>query len=144
MQVQPYLFLKGRCEEALAFYAQAAGAETLFSLRFKDSPVPNSQPAQWQDKIMHASWRIGATTLMASDGMHDMEGEPYKGFNLSIAADDDVSGKNIFDALSAGGEVRMPWQATFWTSGFGMLTDKFGVPWMVSVEQEPPKPAAQQ
>jgi PhnB protein len=81
---------------------------------------------------MHATFHIGSSLIMVSDAVHAAP-QTYSGFSLSIAADDAASGEKMFTALSEGGEVRMPWQATFWTSGFGMVTDKFGLPWMVNV-----------
>jgi|SRR5580692_11399703 PhnB protein len=132
MRLEAYLYFNGRTEEALAFYGRAVGAQTLSVMRFKDSPEAATTTPEWADKIMHATFRIGSSVIMVSDGVHAAP-QTYSGFSLSIAADDAASGRKMFDALSEGGEVRMPWQATFWTSGFGMVTDKFGLPWMVNV-----------
>ncbi len=133
MQVQAYLNFGGRCEEALAFYKQAVGAEVGMVMRWKDSPQPDMKgPPGYGEKVMHADFKIGETTLMADDGMGPAKAE-YKGFTLSIAVADDAQAKRVFDALGQGGTVQMPLGKTFWTSSFGMLTDKFGVPWMVNV-----------
>jgi PhnB protein len=133
MRLEPYLFFNGRTEEALAFYQKAIGAETLSILHFKDSPegLVNATP-EWLEKVMHATFRIGSSIIMASDGVN-ADRQIFSGFSISIAADDIASGQKMFDALSAGGDVRMAWQPTFWSPGFGMVSDKFGMPWMVTV-----------
>ncbi|MDN7176552.1 VOC family protein [Caballeronia sp. SEWSISQ10-4 2] len=135
MRLEPYLFFNGRTEEALKFYQKAIGAETLSVLHFKDSPEGVNATPEWQDKIMHATFRIGPSVIMASDGV-DAAPQVFSGFSISIAADDIESGQRMFDALSVGGDVRMAWQPTFWTSGFGMVSDRFGMPWMVTVMDE--------
>ncbi|QNP58635.1 VOC family protein [Paenacidovorax monticola] len=135
MQVQPYLFFEGRCEEALAFYAKALGAEVTVMMRYKDSPTPqppgDCAPVPG-DNIMHANFRIGETQLMASDGMAQGPAA-FKGFSLSITAPDDAGARRIFDALAEGGQVQMPLAPTFFASSFGMVADRFGVSWMVIV-----------
>ncbi|WP_035057978.1 VOC family protein [Andreprevotia chitinilytica] len=131
MQVQSYLFFYGRCDEALAFYADTLGAQITFLTRFKDAPPEQGIPG-WEDKVMHANFQVGETQLMASDGMGPQESSKMKGCSLSIGADSFEQGERVFKALAEGGEVVMPYQATFWASGFGMLVDKFGVHWMVN------------
>ncbi len=136
--LQPYLFFSGRCEEALEFYRQAIGAETEMLMRFKDSPDPTPPgmlPPGFEDKVMHASVRIGDAQMMASDGCD--EASRFSGFNLSLALPSEPEAHRAFDALGAGGQVQMPLCKTFWSSCFGMLTDRFGVSWMVSVTEEP-------
>jgi PhnB protein len=135
--VQPYLFFAGRCEEALEFYRKALGAEVERLVRYKESPEPQRHvPGCFDEKVMHASVRIGATTLMASDGMCD--GKPnFDGFSLSINVPDEAAADRVFGALAEGGLVTMPLQKTFWAPKFGMLQDRFGVGWMVSVEHKP-------
>lgn len=134
MQVQAYLSFGGRCEEALAFYKQAIGAEVTMMMRWKESPEPAMKaPPGREEKIMHAAFKVGETTLMADDGMGPEKAE-FKGFTLSINVPDDAEAKRVFAALGEGGSVQMPLMKTFWTSSWGMLTDKFGVPWMVNVE----------
>ncbi|CAN7245409.1 VOC family protein [Caballeronia sp. LjRoot31] len=132
MRLEPYLFFNGRTEEALAFYQKALGAETLSVLHFKDSPEGVKATPEWLDKVMHATFRIGASLIMASDGVNAAP-QVFSGFSISISADDLASGEKMFTALSEGGDVRMAWQRTFWTSGFGMVCDRFGIPWMVTV-----------
>lgn len=137
MQVQSYLFFDGRCEEALAFYAKALGAEVTMMMRYQDSPVPQQGGPEGcapmpGDKIMHASFRVGETQLMASDGMAVGQAQ-FKGFSLSIAVPSDAEARRTFDALADGGQVQMPLTATFFASSFGMVADRFGVSWMVIV-----------
>jgi PhnB protein len=131
MQVQPYLFFDGRCEEALEFYKKTLGAEVGMMMRFKEAPDKSMVTPASENKIMHANIRIGDTTVMASDGR--AEGKPeFKGFALSIAAKDDADAKRMFDALADGGQVQMPLGKTFFASSFGMLADRFGVGWMIA------------
>ena len=136
MQVQPYVFCDGRCQEAIDFYRQAVGAEVLMQMAFKDSPIPTSVPAEAGEKIMHACVRIGETQIFMSDGM--CGGEPgFEGFSLSLKMDDDAEAQRIFNALADGGSVRMAIGPTFYASSFGILADRFGVSWMVVVQREP-------
>jgi PhnB protein len=135
MPVQPYLFFNGRCEEAVNFYAKALGTTIDMMARFKESPEPHSPgmvPAGWEDKIMHASFKVSGTLVMASDGL-PTQGDTFKGFALSISCPASESDK-YFNALVEGGTVQMPLTKTFWSPRFGMLTDKFGVMWMISAE----------
>lgn len=131
--VQPYLFFGGRCEEALAFYRVALGAEVEMMLRFRDSPQPPPGALQpgFEDKVMHASFRIGTTTLMASDGCG--AGATFSGFSLSLTVASESEADRAVAALSQGGTVSMPLAKTFWSPRFGMVTDRFGIGWMVSV-----------
>ena len=132
MQVQPYLFFDGRCDEAVEFYRKALGAEVTMLMRFKDSPDPGMCPAGAQDKVMHASLRIGDSTVLASDGR--CEGRPsFEGFALSLTVADDAAAERLFAALGDGGQVQMPLAKTFFASRFGMVADRFGVSWMVYV-----------
>jgi PhnB protein len=134
MQIQPYLFFDGRCEEAVEFYRKALGAETIMLMRFKDSPEPaqpGMHPPGSENKIMHTTLRIGETTIMASDG--HCNGKPsFQGFSLSLTAKDDAEAERLFAALSEGGQVQMPLTKTFFASRFGMVADRFGVSWMVA------------
>ncbi len=132
--VQPYLFFGGRCEEALEFYRTALGAQVDFMMRYKESPEPmppGMLPPGFENKVMHATFRIAENILMASDGSH--EGAKFDGFSLSLAVPAEAEAKRAFAALSAGGQVKMPLAKTFWSPCFGMLTDRFGIGWMVSV-----------
>ena len=133
MLVQPYLFFDGRCEEALEFYRSTLGAEVTMLMRFKENPEPmppDMYPPGSDDKVLHASFTIGETTLMASDGMN--KGSPvFQGFSLSLSVPTDAEAQRLFTALSAGGKVQMPLGKTFYASSFGMVADRFGVSWMV-------------
>ncbi len=134
MQVQAYLFFDGRCEEAVAFYGKALGAEVTMLMRFKDSPEPQ-QPGMaphCEDKIMHTSFRIGDTTVMASDGRCTGQAS-FQGFSLSITAADVTEAERLFAALADGGQVQMPLTKTFFSPLFGMVADRFGVSWMIIV-----------
>lgn len=135
MLVQPYLFFEGRCEEALEFYRSALGAEVTMLMRFKESPEPmpaDMCPPGSENKVMHASFSIGETTLMASDGR--AQGQPvFQGFSLSLSVPSDAEAQRLFSALSEGGQVQMPLGKTFYASSFGMVADRFGVSWMIIV-----------
>jgi PhnB protein len=135
MQAQPYLFFDGRCEEALEFYQSALGAEVMMLMRFKDSPEPCGDgmvPPGSEGKVMHTSFRIGDTTVLASDGR--CQGRPeFRGFSLSLTAADDAEAERLFASLADGGQVQMPLAKTFFSSRFGMVADRFGVPWMIVV-----------
>jgi len=131
MQVQSYLFFYGRCEEALAFYKAKLGAEVLFMLRNNEAPGAEAEQGEHGDKILHTSFKVGDAVLMASDGHPDQQAAPYSGFSLSLSLDDPAEAKARFDALAEGGQIRLEWQPTFFSNGFGMLTDKFGIPWMI-------------
>ena len=140
MQLQPYLFFEGRCDEALEFYRKALGAEVTMLMRYKDGPQPAKGPggsAPPGDKVMHASLRIGDSELMASDGL--CSGKPgFQGFALSVAAKDDADAKRKFGALAEGGQVRQPLMKTFFASSFGMVADRFGITWMVIAGTQQP------
>ena len=134
MKVQAYVTFDGRCEEALEFYKKSIGAVVTGLMRWKDSQDKDIKgPPGYEEKIMNASFRIGETELMADDGMGEKPAE-FKGMTLAIEVADDAEAKRVFTALGEGGSITMPLMKTFWTSSFGMLTDKFGVPWMVNVE----------
>jgi len=132
METQPYLFFEGRCDEAIAFYRKAVGAEVTMLMHYKDSPDPQHCAGIPPDKVMHASFKIGGTVVNASDGRCTGKAE-FKGFALSIAAGTDDEAHRLFAALCDGGQVMMPMGKTFFASSFGMVTDKFGVMWMVIV-----------
>ena len=134
--VQPYLFFGGRCEEALEFYRSALGAEVEMLMRYRESPEPSEMPECFADKVMHASFRIGETTVMASDGRCEGTAN-FEGFSLSITVSDEAEAERVFAALGEGGLVAMPLEKTFWAAKFGMLQDRFGVGWMVSVMHKP-------
>lgn len=133
MHLQPYLMFDGRCEEAYEFYRNAVGAESTMVMRYKDAPMPSEMtPPGSENKIMHMEFRIGDSTVLASDGY--CKGEPsFQGFQLALGVADEAEAKKVFAALSDGGKVQMPLDKTFFSPCFGMLTDKFGVAWIVIV-----------
>jgi len=132
MEIQPYVFFDGRCEEAVEFYKKALGAEVLMMLRFKDSPEPHGPPGS-ENKVMHGRVGIGATTILVSDGR--CTGQPnFQGFSLSITVANGAEAERVFGALADGGKIQMPMTKTFFSSHFGMVADRFGVPWMVYVK----------
>ncbi len=135
MQVQPYLFLDGRCEEAIEFYRSKLGAQVTTLMRFKDGPEPQQPgmvPPGSENKVMHASLRIGDATVMASDGR--CLGRPsFQGFSLSLTVPNAAEAERLFAALADGGQVQQPLTKTFFSERFGMVADRFGVPWMIVV-----------
>ena len=134
MKVQAYITFGGRCEEALAFYKKSVGAETTSLMRWKESPDEAMKgPPGYEEKVMNAAFRIGETQMMADDGMGEAPPQ-FTGMTLAIEVADAAEAKRVFTALGEGGIVTMPLAKTFWTSSFGMLHDKFGVPWMVNVQ----------
>jgi PhnB protein len=132
MQVQPYLSFEGRCEEAIKFYKSALGAEVVMMMRFKEAPDQSMMTPGTGDKVLHASLRVGDSNIMASDGQ--CMGKPnFQGTSLSLTADNDADAKRLFNALADSGQIQVPLAKTFFASSFGMVADKFGVPWMVYV-----------
>ena len=132
MQVQPYLFFNGRCDEAIEFYRGALGAEVIMLMRFKECPEPNQLQPGTENKVMHARLQIGDTVVLLSDGR--CQGKPaFEGFGLSITVPTDAEADRLFNALADGGQVQMPLAKTFFSSRFGMVADRFGVSWMVYV-----------
>ena len=138
-KIEPYLTFGGRCEEAMAFYTKALGATVEMAMRFSESPEPMPEgmvPPGFENKIMHASIMIGESRIMLSDGCGDAT--EYTGFSLSISVANEAEADAAFNALADGGKVTMPMEKTFWSPKFGMLTDRFGVSWMVSVASDQP------
>ena len=134
--IQPYLNFGGRCEEAVEFYRKALGAELRMMMRFKEAPEKSDLPECFQDKVMHASLQIGDSVLMASDGR--CEGaQNFEGFSISITVADVAEAERVFAALSDGGLVTLGLEETFWSPKFGILQDRCGVSWMVSVMHKP-------
>ena len=136
MQIAPYLFFNGQCEEALDFYAQALDGRITALMRYEGSPMDNDRmPPGWGQKVMHANFQAQGTEFMASDGMPGMPAPIYGGFAMSLYVPGDKErAERAFDALADGGKVTMPFAPPFWGGHFGMLVDRFGVPWMVSTE----------
>jgi PhnB protein len=132
--VQPYLCFSGRCQEALAFYGTALGAQVDMVMLFKESPEPCPpgvlQPG-FENKVMHTTFRIGDSVLMASDGCDDKAS--FSGFSLSYTAATEAEAGRAFAALAEGGKITMPLGKTFWSPCFGMVTDRFGMNWMVTI-----------
>jgi PhnB protein len=136
MQIQPYLFFDGRCQEAIDFYRGALGAEVVMVHRFSDSPDQSNVTPEMANQIMHATLKIGETTVMASDGR--CGGKPkFEGFSLSVNVPDAAEAERLFNTLAEGGQIQMPLAKTFWAPAFGMVADRFGVPWMISAEHKP-------
>jgi PhnB protein len=132
---RPYLFFNGNCEQAIEFYRKALGAEVEMMMRFKESPEPpppGAVPAGFENKIMHASFRVGETTVMASDGCSTDKAN-FEGFSLSLSAPNEAEADRVFNALANGGQVKMPLTKTFFSPRFGMLQDRFGIGSMISV-----------
>ena len=137
MQTQIHLNFNGDCEEALKFYEKALGAKRSFSHTWGQSPMAKDAPAGWADKIMHATIKIGDAEVMAADSPPSHY-KPMSGFSMSLNAATPKEADKIFTALSEGAKVTMPLQETFWAHSFGMLTDKFGTPWMVNCGKPQP------
>lgn len=138
MKIDPYLFFDGRCEEAIEFYKQALGAKPEFVMRYAESPEPpppGMLPPGSEQKIMHASVHIGGALVMMSDGRCGGDTD-FKGFSLSLDCPDADQAREAFAALADGGQVTMPLAKTFWAPLFGMVTDRFGVGWMVGVSAD--------
>jgi PhnB protein len=134
--VQPYLFFGGKCADALAYYTKHLGAEVMMAMRYSDSPEPAPPgmiPDGWSDKIMHATFRIGSSVLMGSDGC-DKEPGPNS-HCMSLTMPDEAEARRVFAMLAEGGSVGMPIGKTFWSPCFGMVTDAFGIHWMVTVPE---------
>jgi PhnB protein len=132
--IEPYLFFGGRCEEAIEFYSKTLGAEVEMMMRFKENPEPSANPPGSDEKVMHASFRIGQSRVMASDGCGDGKAS-FQGFSLSLSAANVDEANRLFAALAEGGQVQMPLNETFFSPRFGMVADRFGVSWMVIVSK---------
>jgi PhnB protein len=133
--IQPYLFFNGRCEEAIEFYQKGLGAEVEMMMRFKESPEPpppGSVPSGFENRIMHASFRVGQTTVMASDG-DSADKASFQGFSLSLSVPTEADAERAFAALADGGQVKLPLTKTFFSTRFGMVEDRFGIGWMINV-----------
>jgi PhnB protein len=135
LTIEPYLFFNGRCEEAIGSYRKALGAEVEMMMRNNESPEPQppgTVPPGFENKIMHASFRIGQTRVMASDGF-SAEKPSFQGFSLSLSVPTEAEANRVFAALADGGQVKMPLTKTFFSPAFGMLEDRFGIAWMINV-----------
>ncbi|HEX9463149.1 MAG TPA: VOC family protein [Alphaproteobacteria bacterium] len=134
MQLNPYLAFNGDCEAAFKFYEQVFRGKTLMTMRYGESPMATQTPPDWRNKIMHTRMSIGDVALMGSDAPPDRYQKP-QGVMVSVGIDAPPEAERVFQALSEGGVVTMPIQETFWAQRFGMLTDRFGIPWMVNCEK---------
>ena len=133
MEFSPYLFFSGNCAEALKVYEQIFGATIESISTYGDSPMADQAPAGWNDKIMHASMKVGDQRLMASDAPPGQYSTP-QGLSVAIGLKDAAEGERVFKALAENGTVQLEFQKTFWAAGFGMCIDRFGIPWMVNCE----------
>ena len=133
MQIVPYLSFKGDCEAAFRFYEQCLGGQIGEIFRYAGSPHAGSVPADWSDKIMHGNLRVGDLALMGADITPDRYEAP-KGFSLSIQIKDSAEAERIFRELSNEGTMVMPLEKTFWAARFGMVVDRFGIPWLINCE----------
>jgi PhnB protein len=133
-EVNAYLLFNGECEAAFKFYEKALGGKIEATMRYGDSPMSKQVPAEWHNKVIHARMTVGSTVLMGSDPPHNQYETP-KGFSVSVGLKDPAEAERIFSALADGGKVTMPLQKTFWAAKFGMLVDRFGIPWMINCEQ---------
>lgn len=136
MQINPYLNFNGQCKEAFNFYAEVLGAKVDFMMTWGEMPGADQYPAETHNLIMHATIKAGDHAIMGADSPPGRYQEP-KGMNVSIHVKDSAEGERIFNALAAGGNIMMPFQQTFWSKGFGICTDRFGIPWMVNTEHQP-------
>lgn len=135
MQLNPYLLFDGQCEEAFKFYEKFLAGKIEVMLTHESTPVANQVPPEWRKKIMHARMTVPGGILMGSDPWGEHYQKP-QGFSVSLTVDDPAEADRIFSALAEKGTVRMPIQETFWAKRFGMLTDRFGIPWMINCEKE--------
>ena len=136
MQANVYLMFKGNCEEAFQFYAKVTGAKIAMMMPHKGSPAEAQTPAEWQNKILHASLTIGNTRIMASDAPPGRQYKENGGFCVSLSVDTPEDAERIFNAFADGGSVGMPMAETFFALKFGMVNDRFGTPWMVVCEKK--------
>jgi PhnB protein len=134
MQLNPYLYFNGQCEAAFKFYERCLGGKIEAMMTHAGTPMEKQTPAEWRDKIMHARMTVGDGVLMASDAPPEHYKEP-NGFSVSIQIKDPAEAERTFHALAENGKVQMPIQETFWAARFGMLTDQFGIPWMINCEK---------
>jgi PhnB protein len=136
MQVNAYLLFDGRCEEAFRFYEKCFNGKIVAMLTHKGTPAEQHVPAKWVDKILHARLDIGDQVLMASDTPPDRYEKPA-GFSVSLQVKTPAEAERLFNALAEKGQIRMPLEKTFWSPSFGMLVDRFGIPWMINCDAQP-------
>jgi PhnB protein len=134
VRVNSYLTFNGQCEAAFKFYEQCFGGKIEGLMPYEGTPAAEHVPPEWRKRIMHAALKVGGELLMGSDAPPDHYEQP-KGFSVSLQVDNAPDAERIFSALAQNGQVRMPLQQTFWAARFGMLVDRFGIPWMVNCEK---------
>jgi PhnB protein len=134
MQLNPYLSFNGQCEKAFKHYQSVLGGQIVATMTYGETPMADQTPPEWRGKIAHTRMTVGGTLLMGSDSPPD-RWEPMKGITVTLTIDEPAEAERVFHALAAGGTVTMPIQETFWARRFGMLTDRFGTPWMVNCEK---------
>jgi len=135
MQIQPYLFFKGDCEEAFKFYERVLKGKIEAMLPHAGTPAEQHTPAEWRDKILHARLTVGDAVLMASDAPPEHYKAP-QGFSVNLQIDQVAEAERVFNELSAGGKVTMPIQPTFWATRFAMFNDRFGIAWMINCNDQ--------
>jgi len=133
MQLNPYLLFNGTCEEAFKFYEKVLGGKIEAMMTHAGTPMESHTPPEWRNKILHARMSVDGNVLMASDAPPGRFSPP-QGFSVSLSMKNPADGERVFNALGEGGNVGMPFQKTFWAAGFGMVTDRFGIPWMINCE----------
>lgn len=140
MQMSPYLSFKGECEEAFTFYEQCLGGQLGAIFRYEGSPMADQVPADWQDKVMHGNLTVGNQPLMGADVVPEAYEAP-KGFSISLQIKSIADAERIFHDLARDGKVVMPFEKTFWAARFGMVVDRFGIPWLINCEgsDQPPE-----
>ncbi len=134
MSLTPHLSFDGRCAEAFKFYEKSLGGKIVQLMTHGESPARANVPADWQEKVIHARIEIDGQTLMGMDAPPPHYAKP-QGIFVSLSLGTEARARNAFDALAEGGCVTMPFQETFFSSGFGMVTDRFGIPWMINTER---------
>lgn len=134
MKINPYLMFNGNCEAAFKFYQQCLGGKITMMMTHKEAPSVEQVPPEWHDKIMHACLDLGDRLLMGSDSPSEHFEAP-QGFSVQLSIDEPAEAERIFHALAENGRVKMPIDQTFWSARFGMLSDQFGIPWMVNCEK---------
>jgi PhnB protein len=131
MRISCHIHFDGQCEEAFRTYQNVLGGRLETMLRFGDSPLGAQVPPEWQSRILHATLVLGEYELLGSDVFPGQSGRK-QGYSVTISLSDPENAKSIFDALADGGSILMPLQPTFWATGFGVITDKFGVSWEIN------------
>ena len=134
MLINPYLTFNGECEAAFKFYERCFGGKIEAMMTHEGTPVAEHVPADWAKKILHARLTVGSEVLMGSDAPPDRYAKPQGGISVSLQIEQVGDAERIFEELAQGGAIQMPLQQTFWAARFGMLTDRFGIPWMINCE----------